>query len=123
MIFVIDNDMFYKTYSNENAKYFFDYSTYNLWSIEELSSTEGLVPFISMKEVDVMREFILSLNDARLAKKFTTLSDEELFELFWKYFDDDGVKSSRWSDFDDEYRMKKLVEWCEENGIGYKIEI
>ena len=68
MIFAIDEEVYSKTHYclyeplGEN-RFYFDYSDYNLRNVTEIENVEGMVPFIRIREVDVMRAFVNSLND------------------------------------------------------------
>ena len=82
-----------------------------------------MVPFIRIREVDVMRAYIGSLNNRNLSSIYDPLPDKEAWSKFWVYFDDDGIESERWGKFERNYRIERLVEWCKENGIAYKLDL
>lgn len=128
MIFIIDEEIYNKTHyclydPLNDIRFYFDYANYNLWDVADIENVEGMIPFVRIREVDVMKEFIVSLNDRKLLSKFTPLSDKEFWHQFWKYFDDDSVKSERWGEYDRNFRMDSIVKWCKENGIAYKLEV
>ena len=127
MIFIIDEEIYNKTHyclyePLNDIRFYFDYANYNLWDVADIENVEGMIPFVRIREVDVMKEFIVSLNDRKLLSKFTPLSDKEFWHQFWKCFDDDSVKSERWGEYDRNFRMDSIVKWCKENGIAYKLE-
>lgn len=128
MIFIIDGEIYNKThYSSyeplKDIRFYFDYTNYNLWDVTDIENPEGMVPFIRIREVDVMKAFVISLNNKQLLSKFNSIPDKEIWEQFWKYFDDDSIKSERWSEFDRNYRIEFIVKWCKENGIAYKLDL
>lgn len=87
MIFIIDEEIYNKTHyclydPLNDIRFYFDYANYNLWDVADIENVEGMIPFVRIREVDVMKEFIVSLNDRKLLSKFTPLSDKELWHTF-----------------------------------------
>ena len=128
MLFVIDDEIYAKTYyclyePLNDIKFYFDYADCRLWDAADIKNAEGMVPFIRIREVDVMRAYIGSLNNRNLSSIFDPLPDKEAWSKFCVYFDDDGIESERWGKFERNYRIERLVEWCKENGIAYKLDL
>ena len=128
MLFVIDDEIYAKTHyclyePLNDIRFYFDYADYRLWDAAYIENAEGMVPFIRIREVDVMRAYIGSLNNRNLSSIFDPLPDKEAWSKFWVYFDDDGIESERWGKFERNYRIERLVEWCKENGIAYKLDL
>ena len=114
----------YDLWEDAEDRYFFDYDSYEIRSKDELvEGNSYVIPLVHIPEVVVMKEFIVSLNDRRIIKEFRSLSPKETWSRFWIYFDDDGILSSRWGKFDEDYRKKLIIDWCENNGISYRMEL
>ena len=114
----------YDLWEDVEDRYFFDYDSYEIRSKDELvEGNSYVIPLVHIPEVVVMKEFIVSLNDRRIIKEFRFLSPKETWSRFWIYFDDDGILSSRWGKFDEDYRKKLIIDWCENNGISYRMEL
>ena len=114
--------LIYDLWEDADDKYFFDYDSYEIRPKDGTVEGNYVIPLVHVSEVTVMKEFITSLNDKRLLKIFQPLSDKEAWSTFWVYFDDDGIRSSRWHEFEENYRMKMITAWCEDNGISFRIE-
>lgn len=79
----------------------------------------GYIPYFCVSNEEVMRAYVSSLTNAKLKKALSSIDDNDYVESFWKYFNVYPELSDGWSDFEDEYVLKKAIEWCEENGINY----
>lgn len=82
----------------------------------------GFVPFITISNEEVIRAYINSLNNPKVSSKFDGLSSYDCVEVFWKYFNAYKDISDGFDSFENEYVMKKVTDWCDENGVEYKIE-
>lgn len=82
----------------------------------------GFVPFITISNEEVIRAYINSLNNPKVSSKFDGLSSYDCVEVFWKYFNAYKDISDGFDAFENEYVMKRVTDWCDENGVEYKIE-
>ena len=66
---------------------------------EKENAPEGsyLIPLIHISQVEVMKAFLIDLNDRVITNAFKDLSDKDIWSRFWNEFDDDGIRSGRWS--------------------------
>lgn len=78
-----------------------------------------LYPFAS--RLDVQKAYIKFLKDKKLESEFSRLDDNDYWNTFWKRFDDGGQKLADYNKFEDFYRIKMIVDWCENNSIPYFI--
>lgn len=85
----------------------------------EAEAVEKYIVFPAIERVDAQRAYVSSLNNKRLNNAFGNLDDNEFFDKFWNYFDDGGQKLRDFEMFEEYYRIKRIVEWCEENAIPY----
>ncbi len=126
MLFVIDDEIYMKSHyclyePLNDIRFYFDYTDYYLHEAADIDSADGMVPFVRIREVDVMRAYVESLNDRKLSSVFNKLPDKEAWSRFWAFFDDDGIESEHWGKYDRNYRIDHIVNWCKENGIAYKL--
>ncbi len=84
--------------------------------------TTGFIPFVTVSNEEVMRAYINSLGNKKMAKTFSTLSCDEFVETFWKYFNAYSQVSEGYGKFETDYVLNKIIEWCDSNSIEYKIE-
>ncbi len=103
-----------------------DYSIYNVYDLPSQDHSKlvenGFIPFLTISNEEVIRSYIKSLNNKKVADVFDKLSSYDCVETFWKYFNAYSDISSGFDSFENEYVQKKVIDWCEENGVNYKIE-
>lgn len=110
------------------TEYWFSRTDYSIHSFKELPVDDyaklvetGFIPFITITNEEVIRAYIGSLNNPKVQAKFDGLSSYDCVEIFWKYFNAYSDISSGFDEFESKYVMKRVTEWCEENGIEYKL--
>ena len=120
------NKMEYELWEVAEDKYFFDYDSYEIVAKESATdnAAEGayLIPLVHVSQVEVMKAFLVDHNDRTITNAFKDLSDKDIWSRFWNEFDDDGNRSGRWKEFEDKYLRKTIENWCDENGIAYRME-
>lgn len=103
-----------------------DYSIYNSYDLptEEYSQLieSGFIPFLAISNEEVIRAYIKSLNNKKVSDVFENLSTDDCVETFWKYFNAYPDISAGFDAFESEYVVSKVISWCEENSVNYKIE-
>lgn len=100
-------------------RFFFDYDSYEIRPKDEINEFSYSIPLVHVPQVAVMKSFVADLNNRKISTVFKDLSDKEIWSKFWIFFDDDGVNSSRWHEYEEKYRIDLITAWCEENGISY----
>lgn len=111
------------------TEYWFSRTDYSIHKNSDLPCEDytklvelGFVPFITISNEEVIRAYINSLNNPKVSSKFDGLSSYDCVEVFWKYFNAYKDISDGFDFFENEYVMKKVTDWCDENGVEYKIE-
>ncbi|MDE5985287.1 MAG: hypothetical protein K2H13_08545 [Eubacterium sp.] len=111
------------------TEYWFSRTDYSIYKNSELPCEDqarlfelGFIPFLTISNEEVIRAYISSLNNPKVAAKFEGLSTYDCVEIFWKYFNAYKDISAGFDSFENEYVMKKVTDWCNENGVQYKIE-
>ncbi|MBR5974995.1 MAG: hypothetical protein IK020_07415 [Clostridiales bacterium] len=125
--FVITSEILLKVvcglWEDSEDRFFFDYDTYEIREKDDLVEGSYTIPLVHVSQVTVMKDFIVSLNNRKLIEEFRTLSDQEAWSRFWIHFDDDGPLSSRWHEFEENYCKKLITDWCENNGISFRMDL
>lgn len=112
-----------------STEYWFSRVDYSIYSNNDLPDRDyaklvetGFIPFLTISNEEVIRAYIKSLNNKKVSMVFDSLSSYDCVETFWKYFNAYSDISSGFDSFESEYVLKKVIEWCDENGVNYKIE-
>lgn len=110
------------------TEYWFSRTDYNVHKYSDLPSEDcadlvnhGFVPFLTISNEEVIRAYIKSLNNPKVSAKFENLSSYDCVEVFWKYFNAYKDISEGFDAFEQKYVMEKVIGWCEENGVDYKL--
>lgn len=111
------------------TEYWFSRTDYSIYKFSELPCEDnvklfelGFIPFLTISNEEVIRAYIKSIDNPKVSAKFDGLSSYDCVEVFWKYFNAYKDISEGFDSFENEYVMKKVVDWCDENGVQYKIE-
>lgn len=112
-----------------STEYWFSRTDYSIYKYSELPTDDctklvslGFIPFLTISNEEVIRAYIKSLNNPKLSAKFDSLSSYDCVEIFWKYFNAYKDVSSGFDDFESKYVLNKVVGWCDENSVNYRIE-
>lgn len=110
------------------TEYWFSRTDYSIYKSSDLPCDDqtklfelGFIPFLTISNEEVIRAYIGSLNNPKVSAKFEGLSTYDCVEVFWKYFNAYKDISAGFDSFENEFVMKKVTDWCDENGVQYKI--
>ncbi len=134
-IFEITDDAVNKAWSGTDG-YCFSMKDYNLKNVSEFADgnipdnvsksqlmfTLGCIPYVTVNDVEIMRAFINDIDNKKLKSVFEKVEDKDYVETFWKYCNIYPEIRDRYGDFEHNFVKSKIVEWCEENGINYKLK-
>ena len=134
--FVIDNEALKKAWGADN-QYWFDLSDYSIFEDynalnlvvpdnfdkEDILNYEGIIPYYNIKRVELARAYVQSTNSDKLKTIFASLDDSEVVEYFWKYCHAYPEYFQRIEEFQHEYILGNLKDWCEKNNIKYTVEL
>ena len=132
-IFIINDDSINKAWSGENG-YCFSMKDYTLKNVNDIADPDindgfaksqlmisnGYIPYVKVSDVEIMRAYISSINNKKLAANFEKVSDADYVDTFWKYSNAYPEICNGYGDFEHKYVKNKITEWCRENGIEYK---
>jgi hypothetical protein len=110
------------------TEYWFSRTDYSIHKYGDLPITDytglvenGFIPFLTISNEEVIRAYIKSINNPKVSSKFDGLSSSECVETFWKYFNAYKEISAGFDEFENQYVVSKVSDWCDENGINYKL--
>lgn len=132
---LIINDEVLQKCGGGSSEYWFSYKNYRIVNISELESLDkpddvgrtafyvsiGIIPFISVSNEEIMRAFIKRRGSAKLNGVLQKVHSEDFIETFWKYFNAYPELKDGLNEFAEEYLIKKICGWCEENNINYEV--
>lgn len=112
---------------SSTTEYWFSRTDYAIHKYTELPVEDytklvelGFIPFVTISNEEVIRAYIKSLNNPKVASKFEGLSGNDYVETFWKYFNAYKEISEGFTGFEGNYVLNKVIDWCNENGVEYK---
>jgi hypothetical protein len=110
------------------TEYWFSRTDYSIHKYTDLPVEDytklvelGFIPFLTISNEEVIRAYIKSINNPKVAARFDKLSSYDCVEKFWKYFNAYKDISAGFDDFENKYVTQKVIDWCEENAVNYKI--
>lgn len=117
----INRELYSYTFSSD--VYIFDPYSFAIYKkdSDESKSIDTPIIFPTVARIEAQKAYVNSLNNKKLYNKFKNLNDGEYSNRFWHYFDDGWQKLIDYERFEDYYRIKRIVDWCDENYIPYFI--
>ena len=133
-VFELDDEALQKGWGADE-QYFFsvkDYKIVNHYDFadydrpEDMSETQfllslGYIPYFNVKRIQLAKAYIAAVGSKKLQAKLADVSDEDYIEAFWKYFNAYPHLSEGYEEFQNNYLLKKAIDWCDENGINFKV--
>lgn len=109
------------------SEYWFSRTDYTIHKYNDLPQEDytklveiGFIPFLTVSNEEVIRAYIKSINNPKVASQFEKLSSSECVEKFWKYFNAYKDISAGFDEFANNYVTQKVIDWCDENAVNYK---
>lgn len=133
-VFVLDAESLKKGWGADE-QYFFsvkDYKIVNHYDFadydrpEDMSETQfllslGYIPYFNVKRIQLAKAYIAAVGSKKLQEKLSKVNDEDYIEAFWKYFNVYPHLSDGYEDFQNNYLLKKAIDWCNDNGINFEV--
>lgn len=111
-----------------STEYWFSRTDYSIHGYNDLPTDDasqliklGYIPFLTISNEEVIRAYINSLGNPKVKAVFEKLSSYDCVETFWKYFNAYKDISAGFDSFENEYVRSKVINWCEENAVKYKL--
>ncbi|MBQ9531946.1 MAG: hypothetical protein IJR70_07720 [Eubacterium sp.] len=134
--FVIDNEALKKGWGAEGQYWFsfIDYSIvedFDLMHIEvpeniekeEFFRLKDIIPYANVKRYELAKAYIDTLDNKKIKLKFDSLENEEIVEYFWKYFHIYPDLFDGFGDFQTEYLLNVVKNWCGKHNINYTVKL
>lgn len=134
-VFVLDKANLQKGWGGE-GQYWFSLRSFvvrdvthtaNIERPENMSESEfllslGYIPYFRVSRVELAKAYINAVGSKKLKEKLDDVPDEEYVETFWKYFNAYKHLSEGFEEFQNNYLLKKGIDWCEDNGIKFIVD-
>ena len=95
---------------------------------EDMSETQFMlsmncIPYFRVGRTELAKAYIEAVGSEKLKNKLNAVSDDkEYIEAFWKYFNAYPHLSEGYEEFQNNYLIKKAINWCDENGINFVVK-
>lgn len=136
MILVINEELLGKC-GGGSHEYWFSYNDYSVKNINEFDTDNrpadvsqsayfvsiGIIPFVSVSNEEIMREFIKEKGSAKLNVIIDDVKSEDFIETFWKYYNAYPELKVGLNEFTASYTVNKVKQWCDENNVNYSIDL
>lgn len=103
-----------------------DYTVHSSTELNEDDSVDlvenGFIPFLTIGNEEIIRAYIKFIDNKKVSAVFEKLPAGEVVDTFWKYFNAYKDISDGFGDFEKKYVLEKLISWCVENNVEYRIE-
>ena len=134
--FVIDEETLQKGWGAEGQYWF----SLNDYSVKEHSAfahydrphemTEeafmlslGYIPYFRVSHIELAKAYINAVGSHKLKAKLDAVSDDkEYIEAFWKYYNAYPHLSEGYEEFQNNYLLKKAIDWCDDNRIPFVVK-
>ncbi len=134
--FVLDEYTLQKGWGSEE-QYWFSVNTYHIRNHyefadverpEDMSETEfmlsmGYIPYFRVSRIELAKAYINAVGSEKLKSKLNAVeSDSDYIEAFWKYYNAYPHLAEGYEEFQNNYLIKKAVDWCDDNGIKFVVK-
>ncbi|MCR5207121.1 MAG: hypothetical protein K6C14_01430 [Eubacterium sp.] len=133
-IFLLDKENLQKGWGAE-GQYWFSYRSFVVRDIthfadidrpENMSESEfllslGYIPYFRVSRIELAKAYINAVGSRKLKEKLAAVPDEDYIETFWKYFNAYKHLSEGFEEFQNNYLIKKGIDWCEDNAINFRV--
>ena len=89
----------------------------------EFMLTHNCIPYFRVSRIELAKAYIDAIASDKLKAKLAVIEDDrEYIEAFWKYFNAYPHFSEGYEEFQNNYLIKKAINWCDENKINYIVK-
>ncbi len=134
--FVIDKDALKKAWGADSQYWFslVDYKIVEDIDFLKLSLSDGMdddeifkldefIPYFHFKRSELAKAYVQTITNTKIKSKFEILDDDAVVEYFWKCFHVYPDLFKDVEEFQSEYILGRLENWCEKNKINYTVEL
>ncbi len=134
--YILDEDALKKGWGDEGQYWFSlaNYSVINHYEFadherpDEMSESEFMlsvkcIPYFRVSRIELAKAYIEAVGSDKLKAKLNAIGNEhDYIEAFWKYFNAYPHLSEGYEEFQNNYLIKKAINWCDENNIEYVVK-
>ena len=134
--YILDEDALKKGWGDERQYWFSitNYSVINHYEFadherpDEMSESEFMlsvkcIPYFRVSRIELAKAYIEAVGSDKLKAKLNAIGNEhDYIEAFWKYFNAYPHLSEGYEEFQNNYLIKKAINWCDENNIEYVVK-
>ncbi len=134
--FAIDEETLQKGWGDE-GQYWFSLNDYRIkehsafahydrpheMTEEAFMLTLGYIPCFRVKRIELAKAYVENMTNNKLKNALSKIESESYIEAFWKYYNAYPQEFAGYEAFQNEYLMKKALQWCNENGIAYEVSL
>ena len=134
--FVLDGETLKKGWGDEGQYWFSlkDYEIKNHYEFayherpEDIDETDFMrsidyIPYFRVSRIELAKAYIEAVASEKLKAKLNAVeNDSDYIEAFWKYFNAYPHLSEGYEEFQNNYLIKKAINWCDENDIEFEVK-
>ncbi len=133
--FILDEEALKKGWGDD-SQYWFSLTTYTIKNHydfadnerpDNMSETEFMlsmkcIPYFRVSRIELAKAYIEAVASDKLKAKLNVIDDDkDYIEAFWKYFNAYPHLSEGYEEFQNNYLIKKAINWCDENSINFEV--
>ena len=134
--FILDEEALKKGWGGE-GQYWFSLSEYKVKNHyefaeydrpDDMDETEFMrsvecIPYFRVSHIELAKAYIAAVASDKLKAKLDAIDNEhDYIEAFWKYFNAYPHLSEGYEEFQNNYLIKKAINWCDENDIDFIVK-
>ena len=135
IIVSLDDIAYFSQFNASEINYYLNLYSNNIEHIEDIVNMLGInkdlfrvtyydyefLPLPVADKINILKEFIKSMNNRKYSDYFSTVTDDDLWIEFDKKFPD-CMEKRDWNDFYKKRKTEIAEIWCKENGIRFNLK-
>ena len=135
IIVSLDDIAYFSQFNASEINYYLNLYSNNIEHIEDIVNMLGInkdlfrvtyydyefLPLPVADKINILKEFIKSMNNRKYSDYFSTVTDDDLWIEFDKKFPD-CMERRTWDDFLKKRKKEIAENWCKENGIRFNLK-
>ena len=134
--FILDENSLKKGWGDEE-QYWFSLDSYEIINHYEFAEHDrpedmdehefmrsmGYIPYFRVSRIELAKAYIEAVASDKLKAKLDAVeNDGDYIESFWKYFNAYPHLSEGYEEFQNNYLIKKAINWCDKNDIEFVVK-
>lgn len=131
----LDDIAYFSQFNASEINYYLNLYSNNIEYIEDIVNMLGInkdlfrvtyydyefIPLPVVDKINILKEYIKSMNNRKYSAYFRTFSDNELWVIFDKKFPD-CMEKRGWNEFFKKRKTEIAEIWCKKYGIGLDLK-